>query len=85
METKESILRMGKMTEETAEDVVQTWLHPHEANALRQYCSENGVSDGDKITLAQLLGRGYRPPTTVGGWREIHDTVKRLQEIVKNE
>lgn len=76
---------MSEPNKETTEEIIQRWLSPSQAKALRQYCSENGVSENDKEALAQLLGRGYRPPETVEGWKEIHETVRRLWEIAKSE
>jgi hypothetical protein len=69
----------------TAEEAVQIWLNPYQAKALREYCTAENVSEDDKRTLALLLGRGYRPPTTVAGWREIHQTIVRITKEVDNE
>jgi hypothetical protein len=58
--------------------LLDRWLNPVQTKALRDLAQEENLSDDMIRTLAQITGRGYRPPTTVDGWREMLDLLKRI-------
>ena len=47
------------------------------AKALDAFAEEEGISPKAKVKLSRLSGRGYRQPTTVAGWQEIWQVIKK--------
>ncbi len=54
------------------------WLNPVRARALRQFQEREGLADDVVQKMAQITGRGYRPPGTVEGWAKMYKEWQRL-------
>lgn len=61
------------------------FLGPAQAKALRAFAQEEGLDEDTIKWLAQISGRGYRPPTTAEGWRELWPTFKSLKAKVEGD
>jgi len=62
----------------TDERILGRYLGPAQRETLLQFQKEDEIPDAHVRTMAQITGRGYRPPTQVEIWRnyyEVWDTI----------
>lgn len=64
-------------------DIYSRFLSPESAEALRAFAESGGPGgvNMDTIrTLANITGRGYRPPTDVRGWQTVYEILERINK-----
>jgi hypothetical protein len=62
----------------STEEILNRFLGKARAVSLRKFQKEDEISDENVRTIAQMGGRGYRPPDTVERWREYYALFKRI-------
>lgn len=64
----------------TTEQLMHRYLSPAATIALQQFMAGTRVGEQALRSMVQITGRGYQPPTTVEGWRNVYDFMMQWME-----